>query len=162
MAGEIMSFRETIFILLSLAIGFILQYLPLADFMSWFVPQWVLMIFIFWQIQKPNLINFWWVWPIGLLLDVQQSDFLGTSVVSLACVLYVLQMMYQRLRVFNVAQQTLIIFLLICSFELVSYWALILIDDVNKPLSLWLPALISALVWPWLYLLLSSMSHRLR
>jgi rod shape-determining protein MreD len=142
--------------------GFILQYLPLSDFMSWFVPQWVLMVFIFWQMQRPQLINFWWVWPIGLLLDVQQANFLGTSVIGLAGVLYVLQLMYQRLKVFNVAQQTLVVFLLICSFQLVTYWSVIIIDDMNKPLSLWLPSLISALVWPWLYLLLSSMSHKLR
>jgi rod shape-determining protein MreD len=157
-----MSLRDTLFLLISLCMGFILQYLPLSDFMSWFVPQWVLMVFIFWQMQRPQLINFWWVWPIGLLLDVQQANFLGTSVIGLAGVLYVLQLMYQRLKVFNVAQQTLVVFLLICSFQLVTYWSVIIIDDMNKPLSLWLPSLISALVWPWLYLLLSSMSNKLR
>ena len=157
-----MSLREIIFVILSLCMGFILQYLPLADFMSWFVPQWVLMVFIFWQMHKPRLISFWWVWPIGLLLDVQQANFLGTSVIAFAVTLYVLQLMYQRLKVFNVAQQTLVIFLLICSFQLVSYWSVAIVDDINKPLSLWLPSLVSALVWPWLYLLLSSMSQKLR
>ena len=157
-----MSFREIIFVILSLCMGFILQYLPLADFMSWFVPQWVLMVFIFWQMHRPRLINFWWVWPIGLLLDVQQANFLGSSVIAFAVTLYVLQLMYQRLKVFNVAQQTLVIFLLICSFQLVTYWSVAIVDDINKPLSLWLPSLVSALVWPWLYLLLSSMSHKLR
>jgi len=157
-----MSLRDTLFLLISLCMGFILQYLPLSDFMSWFVPRWVLMVFIFWQMQRPKLINFWWIWPIGLLLDVQQANFLGTSVIGLAGVLYVLQLMYQRLKVFNVAQQTLVIFLLICSFQLVTYWSTIIVDDMNKPLSLWLPSLISALVWPWLYLLLSSMSNKLR
>jgi rod shape-determining protein MreD len=142
--------------------AFILQYLPLSDFMSWFVPQWVLMVFIFWQMQRPTLINFWWVWPIGLLLDAQNANFLGTSVVGLAGVLYFLQLIYQRLKVFNVAQQTLVIFLLICSFQLVTYWSVIIVDDMSKPLSLWLPALVSALVWPWLFLLLSSMSQKLR
>ncbi|OUS40418.1 rod shape-determining protein MreD [Oleispira antarctica] len=157
-----MSLREIIFVILSLCMGFILQYLPLADFMSWFVPQWVLMVFIFWQMHKPRLISFWWVWPIGLLLDVQQANFLGTSVVAFAITLYFLQLMYQRLKVFNVAQQTLVIFLLICSFQLVTYWSVAIVDDINKPLSLWLPSLVSALVWPWLYLLLSSMSQKLR
>jgi len=157
-----MSLREIIFVILSLCMGFILQYLPLADFMSWFVPQWVLMVFVFWQMHRPRLISFWWVWPIGLLLDVQQANFLGTSVIAFAVTLYVLQLMYQRLKVFNVAQQTLVIFLLICSFQLVSYWSVAIVDDINKPLSLWLPSLVSALVWPWLYLLLSSMSQKLR
>jgi len=157
-----MSLREIIFVILSLCMGFILQYLPLADFMSWFVPQWVLLVFIFWQMHRPRLISFWWVWPIGLLLDVQQANFLGTSVIAFAITLYFLQLMYQRLKVFNVAQQTLVIFLLICSFQLVTYWSVAIVDDINKPLSLWLPSLVSALVWPWLYLLLSSMSQKLR
>lgn len=157
-----MSLRDFIFLFASLCMAFILQYLPLSDFMSWFVPQWVLMVFIFWQMQRPTLINFWWVWPIGLLLDAQNASFLGTSVVGLAGVLYFLQLIYQRLKVFNVAQQTLVIFLLICSFQLVTYWSVIIVDDMSKPLSLWLPALVSALVWPWLFLLLSSMSQKLR
>lgn len=157
-----MSLRDFIFLFASLCMAFILQYLPLSDFMSWFVPQWVLMVFIFWQMQRPTLINFWWVWPIGLLLDAQNANFLGTSVVGLAGVLYFLQLIYQRLKVFNVAQQTLVIFLLICSFQLVTYWSVIIVDDMSKPLSLWLPALVSALVWPWLFLLLSSMSQKLR
>lgn len=157
-----MSLRESIFLFVSLCMAFILQYLPLSDFMSWFVPQWVLMVFIFWQMQRPTLINFWWIWPIGLLLDAQNANFLGTSVVGLAGILYFLQLIYQRLKVFNVAQQTLVIFLLICSFQLVTYWSVIVVDDLSKPLSLWLPALVSALVWPWLFLLLSSMSQKLR
>lgn len=157
-----MSLRESIFLFVSICMAFILQYLPLSDFMSWFVPQWVLMVFIFWQMQRPTLINFWWIWPIGLLLDAQNANFLGTSVVGLAGILYFLQLIYQRLKVFNVAQQTLVIFLLICSFQLVTYWSVIVVDDMSKPLSLWLPALVSALVWPWLFLLLSSMSQKLR
>lgn len=157
-----MSLRESIFLFVSLCMAFILQYLPLSDFMSWFVPQWVLMVFIFWQMQRPTLINFGWIWPIGLLLDAQNANFLGTSVVGLAGILYFLQLIYQRLKVFNVAQQTLVIFLLICSFQLVTYWSVIVVDDLSKPLSLWLPALVSALVWPWLFLLLSSMSQKLR
>ena len=157
-----MSLREIIFVILSLCMGFILQYLPLADFMSWFVPQWVLMVFIFWQMHKPRLISFWWVWPIGLLLDVQQANFLGTSVIAFAVTLYVLQLMYQRLRVFNVAQQAVVIFLLLCCYQMVVYWATLAADDVHKPLSLWMPALVSALVWPWLYLLLLSSYQKLR
>lgn len=157
-----MSLRESIFLFVSLCMAFILQYLPLSDFMSWFVPQWVLMVFIFWQMQRPTLINFGWIWPIGLLLDAQNANFLGTSVVGLAGILYFLQLIYQRLKVFNVAQQTLVVFLLICSFQLVTYWSVIVVDDLSKPLSLWLPALVSALVWPWLFLLLSSMSQKLR
>lgn len=157
-----MSSRAYLFIALSFALGFILQFFPLADFMRWFVPEWVLLIFIFWQLQAPKLINFWWVWPLGLLLDVQQSLQLGTSVVGFAVVLYALQLMYQRLRVFNVAQQVGVIFLLLCCYQLVTYWASMATDDIHKPLTMWTSALVSALVWPWLYLLLATSYQKLR
>ena len=157
-----MSNRGYFFIVTTLAAGFILQFFPLADFMRWFIPEWVLLIFIFWQLQASKVINFWWVWPIGLLLDAQQSSPLGTSVVGFSVVLYLLQLMYQRLRVFNVAQQAAVIFLLICCYQLVTYWSVIATDEIHKPLSLWMPALISALVWPWLYLILSSSYQKLK
>lgn len=157
-----MSFRSYVFLVLTFCMGFILQHFPLVDFMTWFVPEWLLMIFIFWQLQAPKLINFWWVWPLGLLLDVQQGTLLGSSVVGFSCILYALQLMYKRLRVFNVAQQASVIFLLVCCYQMVVYWAAIATDDMNKPLALWLSALVSALVWPWLYLLLSSTYQKLR
>jgi rod shape-determining protein MreD len=160
--AKMMFSRVYVFLVFTLCGGFILQYFPLVDFMAWFVPEWVLMIFIFWQLQAPKLINFWWVWPIGLLLDVQQGIQLGGSVVGFTIVLYVLQLMYQRLRIFNVAQQAGVIFLLLCCYKLVVYWAMIATGDMHKPLSLWLPALVSALVWPWLYLLLSNTYQKLR
>lgn len=157
-----MSVRSYLFLIFTIAAGYVLQYFPLADFMRWFVPEWVLLVFIFWQLQAPSLINFWWVWPLGLWLDVQQSTPLGTSVLGFAIVLYVLQMMYQRLRVFNVAQQAGVVFLLVSCYKLTTYWAILIIDDVHSPLSPWMPALVSVLVWPWMYLLMSSMYQKLR
>ena len=43
--------RSYFFMIVTLAASFVLQSFPLADFMSWFVPEWVLLIFIFWQLQ---------------------------------------------------------------------------------------------------------------
>ncbi len=157
-----MTTRSYVFMIFTIAAGYVLQFFPLADFMQWFVPEWVLLMFIFWQLQASSLVNYWWVWGLGLLLDVQQSTPLGTSVLGFAVVLYALQLMYQRLRMFNVAQQAVVIFLLISCYKLVTYWAILITDDLQKPLSLWLPALVSVLVWPWLYLLLSSTYQKLR
>lgn len=157
-----MSFHSYLFFIFTVAAGYVLQYFPLADFMHWFVPEWVLLVFIFWQLQSPGLLNFWWVWPLGLLLDVQQSTPLGTSVFGFAIVLYALQLMHTRLRVFNVAQQAGVVFLLVSCYQLATYWAILVIDDIHKPLSLWLPALVSVLVWPWMYLLMSSTYQKLR
>lgn len=157
-----MSVRGYLFLIFTIAAGYVLQYFPLVEFMHWFVPEWVLLVFIFWQLQAPSLINFWWVWPLGLLLDVQQSTPLGTSVLGFAIVLYALQMMYQRLRVFNVAQQAGVVFLLVSCYKLTTYWAVLIVGGVQSPLSQWVPALVSVLVWPWMYLLMSSIYQKLR
>lgn len=157
-----MTARIYVFMLITLAAGYILQYFPLADFMSWFVPEWVLLIFIFWQLKLPGLVSFWWVWPIGLLLDIQESTPLGTSVLGFSVVLYVLQLMYQRLKIFNVVQQTFVVFLLICCYQLITYWGLIIVSDSYKPLTLWMPSLVSILVWPWMYVALLSTYQKLR
>lgn len=162
MGETIVTARIYMFMLMTLAVGFVLQYFPLADFMSWFVPEWVLMVFIFWQLKLPGLINFWWVWPIGLLLDVQESLPLGTSVLGFAVVLYVLQLMYQRLKIFNAVQQAFVIFLLICCYQLITYWGLLIVSDSSQPLTLWVPSLVSILVWPWMYVALLSTYQKLR
>lgn len=157
-----MNLRSYLFMIFTIAAGFVLQNFPLTELMNWFVPEWVLLVFIFWQLQAPSLVNFWWVWPLGLLLDVQQSTPLGTSVLGFAIVLYLLQLMYQRLRIFNIAQQMGVIFLLVCTYQLTTYWAVLITDDVQKPLSMWMPSAISMLVWPWMYLLMLNSYQKLR
>ena len=85
-----------------------------------------------------------------------------SSVLGFAIVLYLLQLMYQRLRIFNIAQQMGVVFLLVCTYQLTTYWAMLITDDVQKPLLLWMPAAMSMLVWPWLYLLMLNTYQKLR
>lgn len=157
-----MNLSSYVFMIFTIAAGYILQNFPLNELVDWFVPEWILLVFIFWQLQAPSLVNFWWVWPLGMLLDVQQSTPLGSSVLGFAIVLYLLQLMYQRLRIFNIAQQMGVVFLLVCTYQLATYWAMLITDDVNKPLFLWMPAIMSTLVWPWLYLLMLNTYQKLR
>ena len=156
-----MTSRDYVFLVLTLCLGYILQFMPLASYVQWFVPEWVLMIFIFWQLQSPGSINFWWVWPMGLLMDVQQSTYLGTHVLSLAVILFALQLMSQRLRLYNVAQQAGVIFLLVCAFQMMGYWAIAAVDEYTQPLYLWTPALVSMVVLPWRQLVLGSAKSKL-
>lgn len=157
-----MTGRGYFFMFFTLSVGFVFQQFPLMDVMNWFVPEWVLLIFIFWQLQVPHVINFTWVWPVGLLLDAQQSIPLGTSVLGFSVVLYTLQVTYQRMRALNVAQQTIVVFLLVCTYQLVTYWAMVAMGSTYKPLYLWVPALVSVLVWPWMYILLLSTYQKVR
>lgn len=154
--------RTYFFAIVTLSAGYAAQHFPLTDFMSWFVPEWVLLIFIFWQLKLPGVVNFWWVWPIGLLLDVQQNTPLGTSVLGFSVVLYLLQLMYTRLKIFNVVQQAFVIFLLVCCYQLVTYWGVSVVGEPHRPLLIFGPSLVSILVWPWMYLILFSTYQKLR
>jgi len=67
--------------------------------------------------------------------------------------IFVLQMLYRRMAMFNFLQQTAVVFLLVVLQQLLSYWAVALVSENRVPVSLWTPALTSALVWPWVYAL---------
>ena len=54
---------------------------------------------------------------------------------------------------FNFLQQTGVIFLLVGVQQLLVYWSVALVSEQVTPVSLWTPALTSALVWPWVYAL---------
>ena len=52
---------------------------------------------------------------------------------------------------FNVVQQALVLFLLIVVTEILSYWAMSIISNDVRPVMIWTPALTSAVMWPWVY-----------
>ena len=157
-----MKLADSLLLIVALSSAFVLQYVPLAGYFDWFVPQWVFLVFIFWQVGDARDLGAGWIWPLGLLLDCQSSQLLGSHVIALFTVSLLIQWAYQWIKSFNVMQQTALVFCLTLVYLLVTGGSHGLVDDMPYPLSLWLPALVSALVWPWLHLILHSLRYRLR
>lgn len=146
-----MNIRALILAATGLFIAFMLEHLPMPDLLLWLQPAWVLMVITLLVMFAPQTAGLWIAFPLGLMLDVEQSTLLGTHILTLAIHIFLLQVLYRRMVMFNFLQQTGVVFLLVAVQQLLVYWAGALVSETMGPVPLWGPALTSALVWPWVY-----------
>ena len=91
-------------------------------------------------------------------VDVLYADPLGLNGFLLAAITYVAWRFYERLRMYSVAQQCSVVFLLVVASEAVRMLVQDLVWDRGWTWAVAIPALTSTLLWPFVYLVL----HRFR
>jgi rod shape-determining protein MreD len=142
----------------SFLLAMILSIVALPDFIPYEVgylrPHWVALVLIYWVIALPYRIGIVVAWVLGLALDVLLGSLLGQHALSLIIVAYVASSLYQRLRMFAVWQQSLIVFAIIGLNQLVNFWIESIAGTTQWSMWYLLPSVVSALVWPWVFLFL--------
>ncbi len=139
---------------LSLLAALWLTALPLPAWALWARPEWVALVVLYWVVMAPDKFGIGAAWLVGLLLDVIEGSPLGGNAFALAVVAYIALILYQRLRMYGVLQQILLVFVLIGVHQLIGHWVQTLTAQVVPTLLFLLPALVSALLWPTLLWLL--------
>lgn len=117
-------------------------------------PEWVVLVLIYWNIALPHRVGLVVAWLIGLMLDVLLGDLLGQHGIGLVIVAYIAQSLYQRLRMFSIWQQSLIVFVIVGLYQLINFWIESVVAQAEWSLWYLLPSVVSALVWPWVFLVL--------
>ena len=148
-------------ILLTMVLAAWVSMLPWPDRISFFRPEWLALVPIYWVIALPHRIGVFWGFFAGLFQDVLVGAVLGQHALAFAIVAWLAQAAYKRLRVFPPLQQSLVIFLLVGVSVMVSY----LVQDAAgraqySPLLMQLAAVASALLWRPVYLLLRGVRQR--
>lgn len=143
---------------ISLFIAFFLEHLPMPEMLYWFKPEWVILMVTLFVLFAPTLFSYWLVFPVGLLLDVENSSILGLHCFMLALHVLMVHLIYRRFMLFNVPQQTLVVFVLIFIGQHLSYAVVGLVNAEHTPeISAWIPALSSIIIWPWLSVFVSRL-----
>jgi rod shape-determining protein MreD len=147
-ANGLMVVAATIFVAL------LLNVLPLPQWAQWGRPAMVEMVLIYWVIAVPERIGVGMAWMLGLLQDVVQGAMLGQNAFALAIITYLALILYQRMRMYTPLQQASVVFILIGLKQLLCHWLQTLTGTVSPSMLFLLPALVSALLWPLLALVL--------
>jgi len=141
-------------ILATLFMAYVLAVLPLGPWLAWLRPEWLLLVVTYWVIALPHRVGLLTAAVAGLLMDVLEGAVLGQNVLALALVALLARLLYQRMRVFSLAQQALTVFLLAGLHQLVCQWIQNLEGAGARSFLFLLPALTSALLWPLVLFLL--------
>ena len=153
-------------ILLTIALAMVLAIFHVPEswpqWLGWLRPAWLAMVVFYWVMELPHRLGLISAWVIGLLLDVLYADPLGLNGFLLAAITYVVWRFYERLRMYSIVQQCVVVFLLV----LVTESLRVVVQDVawsrGWSWGVILPALMSMLTWPFVYLVLQRARLQVR
>ncbi|PCJ47833.1 MAG: rod shape-determining protein MreD [Gammaproteobacteria bacterium] len=141
-------------IIISFVIATVMMLFPLPDFLIWWRPNWLLMVFIYWIIALPHRIGIVTGWMLGIISDVTLGSVLGVHGLTFALIAYLILIMTNRLRLFPLWKQSAIIALMVAFDLVLSLWIQNFIETQPRPATYWLPIISSAFLWPWIFLIL--------
>ena len=148
-SGYILRPVNRLFIYVSLLSALLLNLLPLGNY-AW-VPDFLVLALIFWNIHQHRLIGVISAFALGLLMDVHNSDLLGIHAFSYSLAAFLAVTWHRRIIALPVVSQALHItplFLLVALFPPLIHWLL------SGTIYWWaigsgvLQTLIEVLLWP--------------
>jgi len=151
-----------IIIFISFALALLLTLLPLPEWAQIFRPEWVSLVLIYWCMALPSRISIGWAWTVGIMLDVALGNLLGLHALSLTIVAFLTIKLYQRIRVYPLGQQALAVLVLVAMSQLLILWILGIIGSTPGSWTYWLPSISSAIIWPWLFIVLRGARRHFR
>ncbi len=145
-------------IAVSFVVAMMLSVISMPEFvpveLGYLRPEWVVLVLIYWVIALPHRMGVVIAWFIGLMVDVLHGSLLGQHALAFIIVAYIASSLYQRLRMFSVWQQSMIVFGITGLSQLINFW----IESIAglAEWSMWylFPTVVSALLWPWIFLVL--------
>ena len=152
--------NSLLFIYTSLFIGFILNIFPWGNH-AW-VPDWLLIVFVYWTINDPRKVGIWLGFALGILMDVQTASILGIHALAYSLVSFIGIAWHRRildLQTLGQMLHVLPIFLISNAIQFIAFYLL----TKNDPWSAWhffMPAFIEAALWPLSKWVLSSSQRR--
>jgi len=144
----------------TLIVALMLNMWPLPEWLEHARPEWVVLVLIYWALAMPEQIGVTVAWFVGLILDVTQGAIIGQHAVGLVLVVFVINTQYQRIRVFSLAQQALVVLLLLLIKQALVLWVSGMVGQAPDIGLYFLPALTGAILWPWLFIILRDLRRR--
>ena len=147
----------------TLIAALMLTMVPLPASVAPLRPDWVALVALYWAIALPDRFGVVIAWVAGLLLDVSTGALLGQHALGLVLIVAVAVNLHQRLRVSPLAQQALIVVVLLFVKQALVLWTSGLAGRAPANPWLYLSAPLTALVfWPLLFMILRDLRRRYR
>lgn len=149
-------------VFLSFIAAAVLEVVVLPDSLLMFRPEWLALTLIYWLLRHPAKVGISTAVVFGVVMDIISGTTLGIHVLAYSVTAYLVLSMHQRLKMFPVIQQSLVVFFLVSIHLMIVYILSMVLHDAEGGLSyLWL-SLTSALMWPLVLILTDRLALFLR
>lgn len=133
---------------------------PLPDWAEPFRPAWAVMVTVYWCLYLPQRVGLLVATLVGLLSDALSGTLLGEHALALLLVAWVTLRLHLQIRVFPWWQQALVVFGLMLLYSFVLFWVDGALGYPQSALLRWLPAVVTAMLWPWVMQVLAYLQQR--
>ncbi len=152
--------RTNLVITMSFVVAIMLTIFPLPDWANPWRPAWVVTVLIYWCMAVPNKVGITTAWFLGLILDIQQGALLGQNALGLTLIAFFTIQSYQRLRMSPLTQQAVIVCFYILFYKLIMLLVMGYIGVGRQDWTYWMPAIVSMLLWPWIFIILRDLRRQ--
>jgi rod shape-determining protein MreD len=140
----------------------VFEVMMLSELLRPYRPEFMVLVLVYWLLRYPEKIGMTCTVISGLMMDVISGSALGVHVLVYAIICYLILNMHQRLKMFPIVQQSVVMFLLVATqLMLVSLLNTLLTSSGTDLSYLWV-ALSSAILWPFVLLASDRLSLALR
>ena len=141
-------------IVLSFVVALLLTAMPLPQWLIHARPEWVALTLVYWCLALPQRVGVGAAWFLGLLLDVLRGAVLGQHALALSLVAFLALKLHRQIRVYPMWQQALSVMGFMTLYALLVLWISGFLEERTSHWRYWLPVVTSALIWPWLFVVL--------
>ena len=152
--------RNSLIIGLTFLAALILSVVPMPAPFDAGRPMWLAMVVTYWVMALPHRVGLLTAWIAGLATDVLFGELFGQNALVLVMVAWLVLLLYQRIRRFPLWQQSLVMLPVLGIAQMVSLWLSSLAGNRPPTLLYLLPALVSTILWPWLFTILRVVRRR--
>jgi len=141
---------------LSIFIAMLLSIISVPSLLKIMMPDWVLLVLIYWTCQGAGRVSVGRAWLVGLLMDVLTGQLLGQYAISYAASIFLSEKQYKRIKAAPIIQQSLFIVGVLLLFKTL-FFMVERLEYNNLPSYFWVPILTGGLCWPIIVLLFSKL-----
>ena len=152
--------QTSLAIILSILAALLLSVMPMPDPVSLGRPMWLAMVLAYWVMALPHRVGLLTAWLAGLVSDVLFGQLFGQNALLMTLVVWMVLLLYQRIRRFPLWQQSLVMLPVFGIAQMVLLWLNSLSGNRPPTLLFLLPAVVSAVLWPWVFSLLRGVRRR--
>lgn len=147
---------------LTLFIATVLEIIAIPDILLPLRPAWLALCVVYWLIRHPEKVGVYFALSVGVLMDVITGGYFGIHMLSLSILAYFVLLMHQRINMFPMLQQAIVVFILVSIYLMIVYLLRSHLSGLDSGMDYLWRALATALFWPLVVILTDRLSFALR
>ncbi|MGH8272814.1 MAG: rod shape-determining protein MreD [Gammaproteobacteria bacterium] len=143
--------QATVVIVVTVFIALALTVAPIPNWAAALWPPWVALVVFYWAIALPEFFGVLIAWVVGLLMDALTGTPLGAHALALTLVAFVAARAPLKLQGSLLWQQSVTLGFALVLYAFALFWIGGLTGALTRPLAQFMPVLIGAALWPWVF-----------